>query len=362
MMKQKNKFNSFDNYDEFDKMLFDYFNKNNTDIPLSTQNVIENAFKKEKKKHINKFSALKKVAIFILAFGIITVTSVYAKDIIHFLTNFFTNTNPGIDTAVENGYVQNVDMDFIECNNVGVKVDYVLMDEHSLDISFVYKYYDETSSFNSLTFSKLTIKDEHDNILCLMSEHSSDLTNTNKIIGTSIKSVAEPVFIDPNTVKESLLITAENFPVTKTLYIDISEMVLKTENNTVNIKGNWNFCINLDNNFVSRTSNEYNYTASPYIDNMYISLTNTSLSIELQLNTLLDTSIVLARGNIVLSDESGSTYKYTQISAGNNIDPSKEYKSIISLSYPITTYDNIEKLFLHINLDSNKSIDIVLSK
>ena len=55
MMKQKNKFNSFDNYDEFDKMLFDYFNKNNTDIPLSTQNVIENAFKKKRKNILINF-------------------------------------------------------------------------------------------------------------------------------------------------------------------------------------------------------------------------------------------------------------------------------------------------------------------
>ena len=44
-----------------------------------------------------------------------------------------------MDTAVENGYVQNVDMDFIEDNNLGVKVDYVLMDDHNLNISFVYK-------------------------------------------------------------------------------------------------------------------------------------------------------------------------------------------------------------------------------
>lgn len=361
-MRKNKKFDTFDKPDAFDEMLFNYFDKKDENIPLSTQNTIKNALKNTHKQKNISFTMLKRIAIFIISFGIIITTTVYAKDIINFLTSIFTNSNSGIDTAVENGYVQNVDMDFIECNDVGVKIDYILMDDHNLDISFVYKYYDETSSFNSLTFSNLTIKDEQDNILCLMSENSSDLTKINKIIGTSIKSVAEPIFIDANTIKESLLITAENFPISKTLYIDISEMVLKAENNTINIKGNWNFCINLENNFVSRISNEYNYTASPYIDNMYISLTNTSLNLELQLNTLLDTSIVLTRDNIILSDESGSTYKYTQVSAGNNIDPSKDYTSIISLSYPITTYDNIKKLFLHIDLDSNKSIDIVLTK
>lgn len=245
-MRKNKKFDTFDKPDAFDEMLFNYFDKKDENIPLSTQNTIKNALKNTHKQKNISFTMLKRIAIFIISFGIIITTTVYAKDIINFLTSIFTNSNSGIDTAVENGYVQNVDMDLIECNNIGVKVDYILMDDHNLDISFVYKYYDETSSFNSLTFSNLTIKDEQDNILCLMSENSSDLTNINKIIGTSIKSVAEPIFIDANTIKESLLITAENFPISKTLYIDISEMVLKAENNTINIKGNWNSLLDFD--------------------------------------------------------------------------------------------------------------------
>lgn len=361
-MEQKNKFDAFDKPDEFDKMLFDYYDNKDEEIPLSTQKAIENAFKDKNKEKSTTIIMLKRVAVFILCIGIVTATTVYAKDIINFITSIFTNSNPGIDKAVENGYIQNVDMDFITYNDVGVKVDYLLMDDKNLDISFVYKYYGETTSFNSLTFSNLTIKDEQNHILCLMSENSSDLTSVTDIIGTSVRAVAKPHLLDVSTVRESILITSDNFPNSNTLYIEISEIVLNIENETKYIKGNWNFSIHLENNFVTRTSNEYYSTSSPYIDKIDASLTNTSLDLELHLNTLLDTSIVMRRGNIVLTDENGTTYKYTKISAGNNIDPTKDYVSMITLNYPITTYDNINKLFLHIDLDSDKKLDIELSK
>lgn len=357
-MEQKNK---FDKPDDFDKMLFDYYDSKNEDIPLSTQKAIENAFKEKHKEKSTTITMLKRVAIFILSLGIITATTVYAKDIANFIKNIFTNSNPGIDKAVDSGYVQNVDMDFITYNDVGVKVDYLLMDNKNLDISFVYKYYDETSSFDSLTFSNLTIKDEQNNSLCVVSENDSDINNID-ILGTSIKSVNEPELVDNTTVRESLLVSSEGFPNSQILYIEITQMTLVVNNEIKNIDGNWIFSINLNNNLVSRISNKYNSTTNPYIDNINASVNNTSLDLELQLNTQLETSVVLKRGNIVLTDENGSTYKYTKISAGNNIDSSKNYVSIITLSYPITTYDNINKLFLHIDLDFDKTLDIELSK
>ena len=49
-MEQKNKFDTFDKPDDFDKMLFDYYDNNNEEVPLSTQNAIENAFKDKPKE------------------------------------------------------------------------------------------------------------------------------------------------------------------------------------------------------------------------------------------------------------------------------------------------------------------------
>lgn len=359
-MEEKNKFDTFDEIDDFDKMLFEYYDKQNNDIPLSTQETIENALKSKHKEKSNTITMLKRVAVFILSLGIITATTVYAKDIVNFITSLFTNSNPGIDKAVDNGYVQNVEMDFIKYNDVGVKVDYVLMDDHNLDLSFVYKYFDESSHIDSLKFTNLAIKDEQDNVLCLLSENTTDISNVN-IIGTSTKLLNEQQFLDNTTVRESLLVTSENFPTSQVLYIEITQMTLVIDNHVKYVNGNWNFSINLDDQIVTRNSYEYSSSDSSYVDNFKTSLDATSLSIELQLNTLFDEATLYNRNAIILKDENNNTYRPTKMLSKNN-NVSEPYNSTITLLYPISAYDNINKLYLHINLDSDKQIDIELSK
>lgn len=358
-MEQKNKFDTFDKPDDFDKMLFDYYDNKNEDIPLSTQKAIENAFKNRHNKKSTAIIMLKKVALFILCLGIVTATTVYAKDIINFINNIFTNSNPGINKAVDNGYIQNVDMDFIIYNDVGVKVDYLLMDDKNLDISFVYKYYDETSSFVGLTFNNLTIKDEQENILCVMSDSPYNLTNN--ILDSSITTSNKPIFIDNTTLRESILVSSNNLPDSQVLYVEITQMTLTTNNDIKYINGNWKFSINIDNKIVTKNNSEFSFTDSAYVDSINAELTATSLSIELHLNTLFDEAILYTRNAIVLKDENNNTYRPTQMLSKNN-NTSEPYSSDITLLYPISSYDNINKLYLHISLDSNKEINIELTK
>lgn len=356
-MEQKNKFDAFDKPDEFDKMLFDYYDKKTEEIPLSTQKAIENAFKDKHKEKSTTIMMLKRVAVFILCIGIVTATTVYAKDIINFITSIFTNSTPGIDKAVDNGYVQNVDMDFITYNDVGVKVDYLLMDDHNLDISFVYKYYGKVINLKNMKYASLTIKDEENNILCFISE---DTTNTN-VLATSVDSTSEQQFIDSTTIRDSLLVNSKEFPRCQTLFLEISKMTLELDEEIKNINGNWNFSINIDDKLVTRNSYEYSSTDNPYIDNVKTSITATSLSIDLQLNTLFDETTLYTRNAITLKDENNNTYRPTKM-LSKNINSSEPYSSTITLLYPISIYDNINKLYLHINLDSDKQLDLKFSK
>lgn len=357
-MEQKNKFDAFDKPDEFDKMLFDYYDNKDEEIPLSTQNAIENAFKDKHKEKSTTIIMLKRVAVFILCIGIVTATTVYAKDIINFITSIFTNSTPGIDKAVDNGYVQNVDMDFITYDDVGVKIDYLLMDENSLDISFIYKYYEETTIVKNIKPTEFSIKDEQENIICHMAEDS--IGNAN-IIGDNIYSSSEQQLLDNSAVRDSLLVTSKNFPTSQTLYIEISKIALTSGETTKYIDGNWNFSINIDDKIVKRSSSEFSATYNTYVNDIKTELTATSLSIELQLNTLFDEATIYTRNAITLKDEYNNTYRPTQmLSKNNNI--SEPYSSSITLLYPISSYDNINKLYLHINLSSDKQIDLELYK
>lgn len=359
-MEEKDKFEMFNQPDAFDKMLFDYYKNKATQLPLSTQSTIENALNSTKPKEENTTNnaiLLKRVAVFVVSLGVITATTVYAKDIVNFISKIFTNSNSGIDKAVDNGYVQNVDMDFIKCGDIGVKVDYLLMDDKNLDISFVYKYYGDDVAFDSMTFGNLTIKDEEDNVLYCTSPNIVE----NNLIKTNTYSYNNQQLTNDHSFRNSILITSQKLPASKILHIELSQVALTLNAERTYIDGNWNFSICIDDKFVIRDSYEYSSTESPYVDNIVTSLNSTALSIELKLNTLFDEATLYRRNSIVLTDENGNKYRPTKMLSKNN-NNSEPYSSTITLSYPISTYNNINKLYLHISLDSSKEINLELSK
>ncbi len=349
-----------ENNDNLDKFLFDAYEKNK-DIPLSTQNIIDNTidnlFAEKNVKHKKSFNfVLKRVAVLVISLSVVTASTVFAKDIINFFTSIFTNSNKGVDTAVENGYVQNVDMDFIEDNNLGVKVDYVLMDDHNLNISFVYKYLgDDVSQITGLNYMDLTIKDENENVLY---RSSKDNQNDN-MVSNITKYTNNQQIIDNTTIRSSLLAASNNFPKSEMLYISINNISLNSNDELINVNGNWNFSINLADKFIYRTSYKYNCSDNKYINNIETLLTDTSLKITLQLNTPFNKNMIYLYNSIILKDVDNKVYSYTEMSSKNTSDST----SSITLFYPITIYDtNIDKLFLHIDLDTDKSIDIELLK
>lgn len=351
-----------ENNDNLDKILFDTYEKNK-DIPLSTQNTIDNTidniFAKKNAKHKSSFNfLLKKVAILVVSLTAITASTVFAKDIISFFASIFTNSNDGIDTAVENGYVQNVDMDFIEDNDLGIKVDYVLMDDHNLNISFVFKYLGDSPQITALDYMDITIMDEEENLLCMLSSNSENINTTN--VANSIVQLANnQQIIDNYTIKTSLLVTANNFPKSEILYISINNISVKNGNEIINIDGNWNFSIDLSDKFVYRTSYKYTCNNDDYVNSIETLLTDTSLKITLELNTTFDESILLKYNSIIFKDINGNQYSYIKMLS----EKISKSNSTITLFYPITIYDtNIDKLFLHIDLDVDKSINIELLK
>ena len=351
-----------ENNDNLDKILFDTYEKNK-DIPLSTQNTIDNTidniFAKKSSKHKSSFDfILKRVAILVISLSAITASTVFAKDIINFFTSIFTNSNEGVDTAVENGYVQNVDMDFIEDNNLGVKVDYVLMDDHNLNISFVYKYMgNDVEQITGLNYMDITIKDEKENILYKSADNI--LNNNNNFTNSSAQLINNQQIIDNYTVRTSLLLTSTDLPKSEILYISINNISLKEKDKIFNINGNWNFSIDLADKFIYRTSYKYNCSNNKYVNNIETLLTDTSLSITLELNTSFDKSIIYSHNSTILKDITNKNYSRIRMLCENV----SEENNKITLIYPITIYDtNIDKLFLHIDLDIDKSIDIELSK
>ena len=349
----KNKSN--DNNDKIDDFLYNFY-KQNQDIPHSTKltidNTIDKIFDKKKKKSNFNITILKKVAVVVLTVGIFTASTVFAKDIIEFFNKFFTNTDDGINSAVDNGYVQNVNMDFIVCNDIGIKVDYVLMDNNNLDISFVYKYYKDDVHLNDVNFTDLSITDENGNILCTILQDSLTNVKTTLIESNAIFNDSEKV--DDTTIRNSLLLKSPSFPNSKKLYVNINGVSLNVDNNLIKTDGNWNFAIDLNNNSVQKTSFECKFDSS-YINDVQTVLTNTSLAVTLKLNTILDEMLITKYNSILLKDNFDINYLPVKVLSKNFQNNTSE----ITLYFPITIYDtNITKLFLHIDITSDKFIDI----
>ena len=113
----------YNNYDEIDNFLFDYF-KNNQIVPTIISEGIDSALTNKKNKPTLSL-VLKKIIIILTGLFTITGGVVFAKDISQFVHNFF-NFNTGIDTAIQNGYLENPKNAITESNNIKIIIEQII--------------------------------------------------------------------------------------------------------------------------------------------------------------------------------------------------------------------------------------------
>ena len=94
----------------------------------------------------NKHSIFKSIAV--ACCMLLSITGVvFAKDIGNFINNLFGyNASDGVQTAVENGYVKEVEPAYIESDGIEFSVDSFLIDDYNLDINFKMKLSDKYDS------------------------------------------------------------------------------------------------------------------------------------------------------------------------------------------------------------------------
>ena len=155
-----------------------------------------------------------------------------------------------------------------------------------------------------------------------------------------------------------MLVTSPKFPHTETLYIEISKILVETQNEKKYIYGDWNFSINLSDKIVDSNTQKTYYTPNEFVNNITLSQEASSLKITLELNTLFNENILYSYNSIPLKDENNNIYNSTYMYSKNNVD---ENTSTLTLIYPISKYDNIKQLFLDIKIDSEKNLKIEIT-
>lgn len=298
------------------------------ETPQNIKNLIHRG-KKELKKYLIKDSffeigKLPKVITIILCTGIIISTVAFANEIKNFIyeikENIFGTYNDGISTAIENNYISDIDMDYIECNGIKIKLDSVLLDDYNLGIIYNFDITNNPGlkrlDISRVGFKNLLIMDENNNILhaeyedinifkeyCKKNNLDRGNFGTGFSNGETIKKIIQESNNEIFLVSD--LITSENFPKSQKLYISFDGVYFMNKNafycagkvykiNKIGekeankrdykeIKERWNFEVDLDQISQQRKIIEY-YAANindedTIILNASLSMTNMKLEI-----------------------------------------------------------------------------------
>lgn len=276
-----NKANSNSNKTEelIEKKLKEYYSNQTVEIPYNFENAIQTAFTSKHNKKFLSFTAhkqnllekfknfrktvqrqsmriLQSATVLICIFGI--TYFVHATSFLDYLMNVFNLSdinfdNKGIEDAIENGELQNINMDYIKQNGVGIKISYVLMNDLSLyivfDIETDFSLYEK--DVNNVTFGDINITNEKGNFI-----YQQDIKDNFK----GYKAIVQ----DEHHMKNVFFIIAKEIPKCKELniYANKIRFYKKGEKNLnlneFNEEFNLEYNIKLDNSVNNKMDMSYN--------------------------------------------------------------------------------------------------------
>ena len=212
----------------------------------------------EEKKQVQERFNYKKL-VYLSGFLFLTFTTVVnAKT---FVKLFGLNASDGVDIAVKNNYLEEVDMEYLSFNNdLKMKVNRFLIDNYNLDINFEL----DSSKYNledGFSFNDLIICDEKNNII--FDSQGNNLSNATSVNGKQIH----------------LTIYADHIPIIKMLNIHFSDITI----NNKNIKGNdIAYTLNVSEHMQSRDTIKYHVVSSNIANANFeeANLSNTALIIK----------------------------------------------------------------------------------
>ena len=347
------------NYDDFIEREIFEFAKNDKSVPSFVDEAIRSAINRVKPAN-RIFYKIKKMIIFILSLGIMATSVVFAKDIVEFFKSIFTNSTPGINSAIENGEVHNIDMNFVYSNNIGIKVNSIVEDDNVIDIAFVFDCPKE-SGITNIFISNIDVTDNNGKIVNSFNEDGIDYINSNGASSKSITIMNDFKVIDNLYYKSILVKVGEEIKV-QNLKLNISQIQIFKNKEVEDINGNWNFDLNLIQNeanldeLVNEENDSFNVKYnSDIIKEISYEINDTNFIINIAFSEKIDLFTITDVGNIILSD---NLKNEIEISSANIDD--KNFK--IRLGFDFGKYNLSENLNLYIKYDENKETTIEFYK
>lgn len=265
-------------------------------LSVSNVKVRLHRIRKKLKLTMQKRGYIYKILSIILVFCMVTGV-VFAKDIVNFIKSIFVNTSEGVERAVQNGYIDNIEMDYSESNEAEVKIDSILMDDYNLDIIFNIRIKEVLGNIKITRFDipNLVITDEENNIIVAKFENKEtyeqfckernikiEYKNIAYSDGSESSSIIEK---NDNTYKYSYITHSTEFPKSKQLIIKFDKILVGNNQSTIKkINGKWNIIIDLPEEFYNRKTEIYNMKECNIEDliltNAKVSKTNTKIALK----------------------------------------------------------------------------------
>jgi len=337
-----------DNIDVFLKGIM----KENISISEKANNSIQEAFKmlKNKKdfsKHAIQYS--KKVAIIICCLiGLSGV--VFASGLIIFLSDIFNSNHHGIEQALNNQYVENITMDYIESNGIQFKFNYFLMD--SSNMNFIISMKTSKENIIAIDMEDIEIKDNNNMIL----HSSSSKEYENKIISTiSFCDYIEPVDNGIINFSVNLRAISSEFPKSEKIYFNFTTLkIYYMDKVPEEITGNWNIVLDVPKKFIERNDIEYICNDSEKISLEYAKLTNSGFIVKMKLKNLNDITFDYSTiaNSIIAIDTQGNEYKMR-----DTISISKD--GLIETTFPLCIYDTNSNITIKFKYLEGEDFQIV---
>lgn len=278
--------------DKLDNELERIFSKD-INVPNKCRNALKNALYTKETSKNSKYAFFKTFAT--LCVGIILISSVVVATNYNKIINYFGLGN-GIDTAVENGYIEETNMNYVTSfstledgekaiilsnTKTNVKIDNFLMDDLNLSVNFDFEFdetINETVNFNNIRnieLRDLIITDEENRIIYskatkeVFDEYckKNDLPYIFGEFNENYMNNGLNSFIkyrDQATNQINLIYNmyADGYPKSKTLKFSFSEILIteidkeEIEKNTI-LVGEWNIIVEIPEKMYKRQTIPY---------------------------------------------------------------------------------------------------------
>ncbi len=241
------------NVDEYIKILLSKEisepNSYNEMIKNTINDISINSYEKRIKK-----TFFIKILVYACACMILTTGIVFAEDISNFVINFFNNSK-GVDTAIHNGYIGNINMEYIQSKSSEIKIDNLLMDDYNLDFTVNFKLDNnlDVDKIININIPDIIIVDDDNNVLYYKNKDDiKDYPDNLKYMNNAMNSYIKLRNSEDNLIYIVYNIFSSNFPKSKKITIQFNNIELYMNEKVIKLTGNWRIEVNIPEKFYNR--------------------------------------------------------------------------------------------------------------